>query len=73
MDFHNESFLTLMRTTYSEIEYLSDAEKQLLRSQIDNLKEYLKKGKRLGYTDTFLSSVSGKVGAINSALIKLGY
>lgn len=61
-------FLYLMGLETKDIDYMSSQEISLLREDIEILKGYFSK-KNLPFTNLFISSVKGKIGAINSRLL----
>ena len=65
-----DKFLYLMGLEVRDIDFLSPEEITTLREDLEVLKNYFNK-KRLPFTSLFVSSVKGKIGAINSKLIHL--
>ena len=65
-----DKFLYLMGLDIRDIEFLSPEEIASLREDLEVLRNYFNK-KRLPFTPLFVSSVKGKIGAINSRLIHL--
>lgn len=64
-------FLELMRIRTSSIPYMKEEELTQLRQDLDYYIKYFSRGEAHGYTKLFNSSVNGKLGAINGALLKV--
>lgn len=60
-------FLYIMGMTMAEIDLLSKEEIADLKKEIEVLKVYFRS--KLPFTDLFISSVKGKIGALNSKLL----
>lgn len=69
----DNEFLELMRLKYKEVLLLSKEEVLLIRESVDKLINYFNSPDSSQYTTLFQQTVRGKLGALNSALIRAGY